>query len=309
MLFNERIDEREYTWDTGGLPFHLCGEDRCMEHHFLLDPKIGFHEENIEACFRKLREVEAATATTPFIAFMDGHDASIPTTTTTHIIDAIQKFAGDDKVFSSLPALMAKVKAAAKGYLVVLRGERRIPKPMGARLHLYSDVLSCRTRLKRTNAHAEIALQRFAEPYATLGWTLGAEYPASSIDMAWKLLLRSHPHDSIAGTGVDDIERDQLHRLRQVTNISKGLMRRGLEQIQLRIDNADGSPDDVLLTVFNPSPYPRTGNRLAYWTCPRTRLPVDSTSSMPRPARPSLRKSSHSNPITRSSIMRPMRQP
>ena len=258
VQFNERIDDREYTWNGGELPFHLCGEDRCMEHHFLLDPKIGFHEECIEACFRKLRDVEAATGTTPFLAFMDGHDASVPTTTTTRIIDAIQKFAGDDKVFhSSLPALMAKVKAAAKD-LVVLRGERRIPKPMGARLHLYSDVLSCRTRLKRTNAHAEISLQRFAEPYATLGWTLGADYPASSIDMAWKLLLRSHPHDSIAGTGVDDIERDQLHRLRQVTNISKGLMRRGLEQIQLRIDNADGSPDDVLLTVFNPSPYPRT---------------------------------------------------
>ena len=258
VLFNEQINDREYTWNGTELPFHLCGEDRCMEHHFLLDPQIGFHEECIEAAFRKLRDVEAETGTTPYLAFMDGHDASVPTTATTRIIDLIQQYAGEDKVFhSSLPALMAKVKAAAKD-LVVLKGERRIPKPMGARLHLYSDVLSCRTRLKRANAHAEITLQRFAEPYAALGWTLGADYPASSIDMAWKLLLRSHPHDSIAGTGVDDIERDQFHRLRQVTNIAKGLMRRGLEQIQLRIDNADGSPDDVLLTVFNPSPFPRT---------------------------------------------------
>jgi len=149
------------------------------------------------------------------------------------------------------------VKAAAQD-LPVLKGERRVPKPMGGRIHLYSDVLSTRTRMKRANARAEIALQRQAEPWAALAWVLGREYPGTQLDTAWKLLLRGHAHDSIAGTGVDDIEQDMLHRLRQVTNISRGLTRRSLEHLQLQVDNSDAAPEDVLLTVFNPSPYPRS---------------------------------------------------
>jgi len=258
VLYGTRIDDREYTWTQGGLPFHLCSEDHWRDHHILLDPVTHFHKEYIEECVQDLRQAEIDTATTKYLAFMDGHDSSLADTATLRIIDEAQKHLGNDKIFhSSLTDLMDKIKKAAKN-LPVLKGERRVPAPMGARLHLYSDVLSCRTRMKRTNAHAEFALQRRAEPYAVIAWLLGREYPASSLDTAWKLLLRSHAHDSIAGTGVDDIERDMYHRLRQVTNISKSLTLRSLQHIQHRIDNAAADKNDVLLTVFNPSPYPRS---------------------------------------------------
>ena len=258
VLYDEQIGDREYDWRRGGLPFHLCGEARAMGHHFLLDPVVGFHSERIEEAVRALRDDELDVATTRFLAFMDGHDSSVADTAVLRIIEEAGEYLGEDRIIhSSLPALLEKIKGAVKD-LEVLKGERRVPKPMGGRIHLYSDVLSCRTRMKRANVHTEVALQRLAEPFATLAWTLGAEYPAAQLDTAWKLLLRSHAHDSIAGTGVDDIERDMYHRLRQVTNIARGLTRRGLEKIQVRIDNSDASPEDVLLTVFNPSPYPRT---------------------------------------------------
>ncbi|NIA12788.1 MAG: hypothetical protein GWP08_01815 [Nitrospiraceae bacterium] len=258
VLYNEKILDREYDWRRGGLPFHLCSEARAMGHHFLLDPVVGFHSEHLEECVRALRDAELDVATTRFLAFMDGHDSSVADTAVLRIIEEAGKDLGQDRIFhSSLPALMDKIKGAVKD-LEVLKGERRVPKPMGGRIHLYSDVLSCRTRMKRANVLTEVALQRLAEPFATIASGLGAEYPATLLDTAWKLLLRSHAHDSIAGTGVDDIERDMFHRLRQVTNISKGIVRRGLEQIQVRIDNSDANPEDVLLTVFNPSPYSRT---------------------------------------------------
>lgn len=258
VLYGSRIDEREYTWTRGGLPFHLCSEDNCMGHHFLLDPAVGYHAEYIEEAVRALREAEIGVATTRFLAFMDGHDSSVADDVILRIIDEAKKYLGDDVIFhSSLPALMDKIKAEVKD-LPVLKGERRVPKPMGARVHLYSDVLSTRSRMKRENARAEVALQRRAEPFAAIAWLLGGEYPATQLDAAWKLLLRGHAHDSIAGTGVDDIERDMFHRLRQVTNISRGITRRSLEHLQVRIDNADMAVDDVVVTVFNPSPYPRT---------------------------------------------------
>jgi len=270
VRFGSRIDDREYVWEQGGLPFHLCGEDRHMEHHFLLAPKAGYHAEYIEDAVKALRQAELGVATTPYLAFMDGHDSSVADPVVLRIIEEAKKYLAPDTIFHSrLPDLMAKIKAAVKD-LPVLKGERRIPKPMGARLHLYSDVLSCRTRMKRAAVLAETLLQRQAEPYAAVAWLLGAEYPATSLDTAWKLLLRSHAHDSIAGTGVDDIERDMLHRLRQVTNISKSVALRALQHLQMQIDNGDGGDKDVFLTIFNPSPFPRTEVVDAYLDLPAT---------------------------------------
>ena len=258
LLYDAKIDEREYAWSQGGLPFHRCGETHGMEHHLLLDPVASFHEEHLEECVKALREAEIDTATTRYLAFMDGHDSSLADTATLRILDAAQAYLGKDRLFhSSLPDLMEKVKKEARN-LEVLRGERRVPKPMGARVHLYSDVLSCRTRMKRLNVLAETALQRWAEPFAAIAWRLGREYPSTLLDLAWKTLLKCHAHDSIAGTGVDDIERDMTYRLRQTINIAEGVTRRGLEHLQLHIDNSDAGANDVLLTVFNPSPYTRS---------------------------------------------------
>ncbi len=142
--------------------------------------------------------------------------------------------------------------------LTVLRGERRTPKLMNGRVHLYSDVLSSRTRMKLENARAEYSLQRQAEPFAVLAWMLGDAFPAKPLELAWKTLLRCHAHDSIAGSGIDDIENDMMNRLQQVKNLSTSLYRRSLEAIQSRIDTSALDEDAIVLTVYNPSPYPRT---------------------------------------------------
>ena len=251
-------DDRLYSWDEGGLPFHWATEDLCDSHHVLLDPVAHFDESRVGEYVRRLRDEERRVATTPYLAFMMGHDASVADRAELRIIDEAQKSIGKDKLFhSTLPDWIEKVKRAA-GDLPVLKGERRTPKVRTGRVHLYSDVLSSRTRMKRLNAQAEWALQRWAEPSAVMAWCLGREYPASVLDLAWKFLLQSHAHDSIAGSGVDDIERDMNHRLRQVIGISRGVTARSLAHIQRTIDNSDAASGDVLLTVFNPSPYPRS---------------------------------------------------
>ncbi|MDQ1257161.1 MAG: 2-O-(6-phospho-alpha-D-mannosyl)-D-glycerate hydrolase, partial [Candidatus Hydrogenedentes bacterium] len=258
MLYGTAMNDRMYTWPQGGLPFHRCNEAHCMEHHLLLDAERHFYKEKLEACINALLETEKNNATTRFLAFMQGHDSSVADATTLRIIEEAQQYLGENTMFhSSLPDLIAKVKKAAKN-LEVLKGERRVPKPMGGRIHLYSDVLSARAGIKRLNAKAEDALQRWAEPYAALASMLGAEYPSSALDLAWKTLLKCHAHDSIAGSGIDEIEQDMLYRLRQVVNIADSVQRRGFEQIQRRIDHSDAGADDVLFTVFNASPRERS---------------------------------------------------
>jgi alpha-mannosidase len=269
-VFGKTIGERMYTWPEGGLPFHLCREDRAAGHHILLDPVRGLDRERARACIASLRDAEAAIATTPYLAFMMGHDSSLPDLVEMELIKEGRKVLKDDALFHSrLPDLMDKVKKAVKN-LTVLKGEQRTPVLMNQRIHLYSDVLSSRTRVKRLNALAEQTLQRWAEPFAALAWRLGAEFPGAALDLAWKTLLKSQPHDSISQSGVDDIERDVIDRLRQTSNLSNAVLLRSLQHIQRRIDNSKSSPDDVFITVFNASPCPRSEVVTAVVDVPRT---------------------------------------
>ena len=259
VMFDAGIDDRTYDWRTGGCPFHLCSEADAPKHHILLDPTRGPYLDKVGTWVRRLRAQEKKVATTNQLAFMMGHDSSIADAITLDIIKEAKKHLKGDRIFhSSLPDYLQKVKAAVPEDLTVLKGERRVPKPMPLLLHLYSDVLSSRTRMKRLNALAEMDLQRWTEPFTVLAWTLGAEYPQSLVDLAWKTLLRCHAHDSIAGSGVDDIEQDMIYHLRQVLNISAGLKQRSLQHVQARIDNSQAGPDDVLVTVVNPSPCMRS---------------------------------------------------
>ncbi|MCC6695656.1 MAG: hypothetical protein IT365_08495 [Candidatus Hydrogenedentes bacterium] len=252
------VDDRIYRWEAGGLPFHLCTEEDYIGHHVLLDPVSHFRSSQVAASVLALLDRERKTATTRHLAFMMGHDASVADAAELRIIEEAQAHLGKDRLYhSTLPDLVAQVMKEAKN-LTVLKGERRTPKVRTGRVHLYSDVLSSRTRMKQLNVKAENALQRWAEPYACIASMLGNDYPTGLLDLAWKTLLSCHAHDSIAGSGVDDIERDMTYRLRQVVNIAHGVSVRSLGQIQRRIDHSDANAEDVLLTVFNGSPHART---------------------------------------------------
>jgi mannosylglycerate hydrolase len=260
LIFGKEILEREYKWEEGGLPFHLCGENNYMGHHFLVDPVKHFYQENLSSLLEKFKQTEKEHCTSKHIACMQGMDSTQPDELELKTTSEAAKVLKDDKIFhSSLPDWIdAAKKSVDKKDLVVLKGERRTPRNLGTRVHLYGDVTSARTRLKRKNALAELELQRKAEPFAVLSNLIGSEYPKVLLEKSWKYLLQCHPHDSIAGTGIDQIEKDMHYRLDQSRNISAAIFRRSLQAIQKQIDNSDVGKDEVALTVFNPSPFPRS---------------------------------------------------
>ena len=259
LIFGKETLEREYQWQEEGLPFHLCGENNYMGHHFLIDPVKHFYQENLSDLLDNFRQAEKEHCTSEHIACMQGMDSTQPDELEIKTVAEAAKILKDEKIFhSSLPEWIdAARKSVDKKDLVVLKGERRTPRNLGTRVHLYGEVTSARTRLKRKNALAEVELQRKAEPFALITNLLGVEYPKNLLEKSWKYLLQCHPHDSIAGTGVDQIEKDMHYRLDQSRNISAGIFRRSLQEIQKRIDNSDVGEDQVVLTVFNPSPFPR----------------------------------------------------
>ncbi len=140
----------------------------------------------------------------------------------------------------------------------VLTGESRNPGATGKWTNLMGDVISSRTKIKRRNAQGEVAIQRYAEPFSTLGWLVGGEYMKSTLDMSWKYLLQNHPHDNICGAGIDQMEKDMMYRFDQNEVLSNGIMRRGLSAIVKQINNTDIDINEAVITTFNPSPFSRT---------------------------------------------------
>lgn len=259
VVYGMEPDERNWNWNKGGTPFRLADEKAQFEHYLLLQPPKNFDEKQLKERVKKLFKSECEVATTPHIAFMMGHDSSVPDELEVCLVHETQQILeGHIVKHSNYQDYAEEVLREVENIkLPVLQGERRTPKPMPRIYHLYSDVLSSRTRIKRENSYSERDLQRLAEPMSVLSACMGMEYPKDFIDLAWKELLRCHAHDTISGSGVDIIEQDTLHRLRQVREISRSVLRRVLAFCQKSIDFSKEDKNAILITVYNPLPMER----------------------------------------------------
>jgi alpha-mannosidase len=125
---------------------------------------------------------------------------------------------------------------------------------LGARLHnILRGVNSARLYIKRANEQAEQALLA-CETLASLR-TLhdGTPFPVDDFTLAWRQLLRCHPHDTICGCSCDEVHRAALARYDSLELTLQALRGRAL-------DGAAGELDDGLaVAVVNTLPYRRRG--------------------------------------------------
>ena len=259
-----------YDWDRGAAPFRLATDRHPHAHYYVLDDKKKqWNAGPIPGQLRKLVADESEHFSTSHICCMQGFDSSNPDPKETAIMRMCQEMMPEHTIrFSDLGEYMEAMRKEVENQ-TVLTGESRDPGSTGKWTHLFGDVISARIRLKQANHRAEVNLQRLAEPWSAIGSMVGGEYVKTALDRAWRLLLQNHPHDTITGGGIDQMERDSLFRFDQVDIISEGLARRGMQAVQIRIDNSDLSEKDAVLTVFNPSPFPRGGVISCYIDMPQ----------------------------------------
>ena len=255
-------DEWWYDWDRGALPFRLNNENYPNGHYYPLDPANEKLDESVlPKQLKKLIDDESEHFSTSHIACMQGFDCSSPDPRERELIELskpIVEEMGHEIFQDTLENFMLDMRKELGDDVEVLTGESRSPGSTGKWTNLMGDVISSRTKIKRRNAMTEMLIQRFAEPFSVLGWTIGGEYMKSSIDQAWKYLLQNHPHDDICGGGIDQMEKDMMYRFDQADIISQGVGRRGLAAIQKQIDNNDVDINESVITVFNPSPFKRS---------------------------------------------------
>jgi alpha-mannosidase/mannosylglycerate hydrolase len=141
----------------------------------------------------------------------------------------------------------------------VIEGEMREPGRGPVALDqqwLIPGVLSSRVNLKQANAACQTLLCQWAEPLAAFAHAaLEREVPQGFLNVAWRWLLKNHPHDSICGCSIDQVHEDMQFRFSQCQRIGERLT---IEATQALAANVRGElPDQALrVTVFNPLPRP-----------------------------------------------------
>jgi len=122
---------------------------------------------------------------------------------------------------------------------------------VGSRLqNVLRGVNSSRVYIKQANERAERRLLAAETVAALRTLRTGKAFPHADVRLAWRDLLRNHPHDSICGCSCDEVHRDMLVRYEQLD--------RTLDMIEQEALGVGGA-------LVNPLPYRRmrlVGERL-----------------------------------------------
>ncbi len=265
-----------YRWgEEGVLSFHLNRADFDHEEEpVLIRSPYGktFKPEIIETGIKQAMDDILSQATTDCLVLFDGMDSTYPNKNLPEILKQANAVNPDWRfMHSSLPLFLEDLKSQIDpDKLTVLKGERRHPSPDNMFNAFLKDALSSRMYIKQRNAEAERALLQWAEPFSCIVQNLtGVEYPERELVKAWKYLLSNHPHDSIGGLSPDQIHKDMMYRFDQAQIIADTLTKEALGEIIAKIDTSDADPGDVLITVFNPSPFERDEIPVVFVDLPR----------------------------------------
>ncbi|WP_057881156.1 glycoside hydrolase family 38 C-terminal domain-containing protein [Companilactobacillus kimchiensis] len=116
--------------------------------------------------------------------------------------------------------------------------------PVLARVHRSSS--SSRMNIKLESRKLESLLLKKAEPMLVIAQAVGLDISQNLLVRAWKKLLESQAHDSMAGSVTDPVERDIMHRLNEGIQIADDIINTVENLIAKKIGLAK---DEVL--VFN----------------------------------------------------------
>ena len=123
---------------------------------------------------------------------------------------------------------------------------------LGSRLwNVLRGVNSSRLYLKQANERAEQRLLSVETLAALCALRAGERFPLADVTLAWRELLKCHPHDSICGCSCDEVHRDMLVRYASLERMLDVLSSRALATFV-------GDDDRGRIGLVNPLPFARS---------------------------------------------------
>ena len=218
-----------------------------------------FDAEQVDTDLSAYLEQEAeASEVDPLLVFDGGDHQEWDTEVYSVVAGRMRR--GDGRfaiVHSSLDAYLEEMLPQSDRIALTVEGELREPGVHPAAVDqqwLIPGVLSSRVWIKQQNAACQTALCHWAEPLGVMaGAAIGSAYPQGFLDVAWRWLLKNHPHDSICGCSIDAVHEDMKFRFHQALGIADRLTTQATRAIGAHVAG-EVTPDDLRVVVFNPLP-------------------------------------------------------
>ena len=118
--------------------------------------------------------------------------------------------------------------------------------------NILSGVFSSRMYLKRMNDHTMRLLTQQVEPLASISWRNEGRSRMPMLDLAWREVLRNHPHDDICGCSVDEVHMDMEDRFRHSQEVSSMLVDSISAELREGLNLHHIDRDAVPMIVHNP---------------------------------------------------------
>lgn len=215
-----------------------------------------FWEEKLKSALRY--------ASTKELLFMNGCDHQPVQKNLPQAIETARRLYPDITfIHSNFPDYIARIKEESEDKLSCVKGELTSQDTDGWTTLV--NTCSARIYMKQKNREAEALLEKTAEPLCTMAAVLGGEgyrYPEKKLQYAWKILMQNHPHDSICGCSVDEVNEEMGIRFRRSMQAAEVLIREAAEHLAGNID-ASGLMRQYGVchpfVVFNTAGWKRTG--------------------------------------------------
>jgi hypothetical protein len=179
------------------------------------------------------------------LLIMNGNDHEAPQPWLGRVVAAANEIQDDfEIVIASLPEALATMPEDG---LPSWSGELR----SGARANLLMGVASNHLDVRQAAARCGRALERLAEPLATLFLPAPA-YPETLFEVAWREVVRNSAHDSICACSDDEVVRAVLNRFAEARQIADGVGGKALKHLA----KSFAEPGHM---IFNPAARERGG--------------------------------------------------
>lgn len=236
---------------------HMNDEKFVKQYAIELQPDIKIREELVEESINTvLSGLEESASENVFLAF-DGTDFSSPLKDIPEVIKIANRIMeGRVELIHSTPVEYCKeVKEDINiNNLYRYTGEMKF----GPVNMVHSESMGVNSEIKQAIFHAENTIINYAEPLSAFLKINGGEYEKEILDLAWRYLLASEAHDSVHGSGDPKIKTDTLNRLEQVQEIADSITRRSVEGLAALIDMSGFEKGDIIISIFNTTPYKRS---------------------------------------------------
>lgn len=125
----------------------------------------------------------------------------------------------------------------------------------GKHMRIHKSIFSSRSDLKIMNNHLENYIVNVVEPILAMSYSLGNEYPHTTMRDIWKLMFENAAHDSIGSCNSDTTNEDVYMRYKQARDLSTNLLDLHMRFVATKIKNNN---EVITLTLFNAFPKART---------------------------------------------------